>query len=284
LDGSLLVAIHPRLATYSREQGLQIGVVSQKDWAVEPRPFTPKRDDDRYRYTQETYQEHIAGLYRAYQQPVYDQKTDKERRSLAQEMAYAFARMEQRFDMPSGLLDQAARFIIAGHDLGKLGKEWQAWSHRWQETIGQKTPAAKMLAHTDYDGSDEQYKLQKKLGSRPSHAAESAFGLIDLSWDLFGKIKALYRAVNTAIIRHHGAAHRGYVTDFKVDPHGPTALKEAFAGVGLTTPFLENVLWEFAEGQDLAGEMIEVDKESQVLLYFLLVRLLRLADQRSQIK
>ncbi|MCB0173129.1 MAG: CRISPR-associated helicase Cas3' [Anaerolineae bacterium] len=281
LEMTLMVAIHPRLVSYDEERGLRIGVAGDQDWQVRERKQKPRLDGGPYTYEQETYQEHIAGLFRAYQSPFLDSKRKLMRQPLRDELAYAFIKAEQRFGLPTGALDRAARFIIAGHDLGKLGREWQTWAHRWQQTVQKAVAPDRMLAHTDYDGSDKQYRLQKKLGKRPPHAAESAFGLIDAAWD-FTHHRALYPAINTAITRHHSATHKGSVKDFAAHPQALAALQEAFTLVGLEDLSLESVQLEFGVGEDLQEALVKPEKTHQFVLYLLLARVLRLADQRSQ--
>jgi hypothetical protein len=256
-------------------------VISDQDWQVRERLRKPRLDGGPYTYHQETYQEHIAGLYRAYKDPFLDQQRKIMRQPLANEVAPAFIKAEQRFGLPVGALDRAARFIIAGHDLGKLGREWQAWAHRWQHTVQKEVSPERMLAHTDYDASDEQYRLQKKLGKRPPHAAEGAFGLIDVTWN-FANHKALYSAMNTAITRHHSATHKGSVSAFAAHPQALAALQEAFTLVGLEKLSFEPLQLSFEAGEGLCEELVNPEKTQQFLLYLLLARILRLADQRSQ--
>jgi CRISPR-associated endonuclease/helicase Cas3 len=271
---TLMVAIHPRLASYDAERGLRIGVVSRQDWQVRERRRKPPVDGGPYTYKQETYQEHITGLYRAYKASFLDPKRKIMRQPLGDELAHAFGKAEQRFGFPVGTLDQAARFIIAGHDLGKLGREWQAWAHRWQQTVQKEVSPEWMLAHTDYDASDEQYWLQKKVGKRPPHAAESAFGLNDVIWD-FAAHEALYLAMNTAITRHHSATHKGSVKAFAAHPQALFALQEAFALVGLDGVSLEPLQLSFEGGEELGEELVKPEKTHQFLLYLLLARVLR---------
>lgn len=287
LRGALLVAVHPRLAAYDSEIGFQIGVTNNKDWYVREREKKPNRNDRRYTYQQETYLEHIAGLYRAYQQKWWDKEAKKWRLPLSTEMAYAFAQTEQRLGLPTGLFEKVAGYVIAGHDLGKLGQGWQIWVHHWQTLIKKKVAPDVMLAHTDYDGSIEQDKLQKKLkkeiGPRPPHAAESAYGLLPVSLILTGNNLHLVRAINTVIACHHTATHQGNVKTFHPAGQAKTALQEAFALVGLSKVSLEPIKWSFEENTDLGKYLAEPDKTiNQMVPYLLLARVLRLADQRSQ--
>jgi CRISPR-associated endonuclease/helicase Cas3 len=291
LDGALVVAVHPHLASYDQENGLRLAVNYGQTWMVEPRPYTPKRNDDRYQYWRETYQEHIAGLYKAYTQPMFQHNFKRERvtrQPLNGDMAYTFARAERQLNLPVGMLDRVVRFIIAGHDLGKLGQDWQLWVHDWQTLDGVDNPAPDemMLAHTD-NYTDEHEKLEKVFkkahGSKPPHAAESAFALLEATIELCGEDnEALFRAINTAITRHHGAKHQGSVERLKVSPYGLVALREAFQKVGLASMSLDVIQSDFEETEDLSYLLVEPEKSSEMFLYFLLARVLRLADQRSQ--
>lgn len=288
LEGTLMVAVHPRLASYSKECGFQLAVANDHEWCVPLRKQSGNRDDPRFSYKQETYQEHIAGLYRAYRHPWLDPKEGVTRQALADDMTYVFDKLEKRLNLTPGMLDELARLAIAGHDLGKLTAGWQGWVHRWQVLINRPVPAEKMLAHTDYDGSPNQDKLQKKLskeiGPRPSHAAESAYGLLPLSAGQTGKDPNLVSILTTTIARHHAATHQGMVQVFKIDPNGQPAFEEAMALVGLTLK--ETVI--FREPTDkketsIIRYLAQPEKTvTQMLPYLMLVRLLRLADQRSQ--
>jgi CRISPR-associated endonuclease/helicase Cas3 len=287
LKGALLVAIHPHLAVYSPEVGFQIGVANDESWCVPVREKTPGRHDRRYTYQQETYLEHIAGLYRAYQQRWWDKGEQAWRQPLNAEMIYTFIQTEQRLGLPAGTLDKLARYVIAGHDLGKLGQGWQAWVHHWQTRVKKEVASDIMLAHTDYDGSVEHDKLQKKLkkemGGRPPHAAESAYGLLPVSVALTANNLHLVRVINTTIACHHTATHQGNVKTFRPAGQAKQALQEAFALVGLADAPLEKVKWSFEENTDLGKYLAEPDKTiNQILPYLLLARVLRLADQRSQ--
>ena len=290
IDGTLLIALNPRFATYDKQRGLELAVFNEGDFPTQTRPYNAKPDDEPYTYQQETYQEHITGLYRAYQ----DKDHSKNKQPLQAEMAYIFAKLEQHpfFNLPPNTLDKIARYIIAAHDLGKLGQKWQTWVHRWQDEIGQEVAATMMLAHTDNDRGETHQKverqLKRELGSRPPHAAESAYSLLPVT-GLFlqnlgvsGEAKMnLMCALNKAITCHHSATHSGEVQSFKISPHGEKALVEAFNLVGFTELDLSKARWAFEE-DSLSKYLVNPDKLiKQTLPYFLLVRLLRLADQRS---
>ncbi len=292
-DGTLLIALNPRFATYDKQRGLELAVLNNGDFPTQTRSYNSKPDDEPYSYQQETYQEHIAGLYHAYKDP-FTNENKLLCQPLQAEMAYIFAKLEQHsfFNLPSGAMDKIARYVIAAHDLGKLGKGWQEWVHRWQHEVRQDVSADMMLAHTDNDRSEAHQKierqLKRELGPRPPHAAESAYSLLSVT-GLFlqnlgvgGEAKMnLICALNKAIACHHSTTHSGEVQPFKINPHGQKALVEAFNLVGLNEIDFSKARWSFNE-DSLSKYLVNPDKLiKQMLPYLLLVRLLRLADQRS---
>jgi CRISPR-associated endonuclease/helicase Cas3 len=282
LEGVFLVAVNPRLARYSAETGFRLGIPGDADWQSPLRQRTRQREAFAP-YRRETFQEHVVRMQRVYEHPFYDRRKKKERLALSEELAYAAGRLEDRFGWEAGTLDRLAQAVIALHDLGKLDVRWQAWAHGWQEQVsalrGQdlSIPLDYMAAHTDYDGQNQtEEALNRKLHSlRPNHAVESARAAEDLLWEHTGE-EALLRAALTVIARHHSAGARGSHEAFEAHPAAKTALAEVLDGLD---PVL--VHWHFPEGT-LARKLVRPNREPELLVYLLLVRALRLADQRSQ--
>jgi len=279
LVGTLLVAVNPRLAAYSPETGFRLGVPSDEVWQ------SPRRERKRQRrefapYRRETFQEHVARMTRVYEQSFFDREKRRERLPLAEEMEYAARRLEVKFGWPEGTLDRLARWVIGLHDLGKLDVRWQEWAHRWQEEVSGlrgeelRLPEGYMAAHTDYDEQDEaEQALNRKLGRRrPNHAAEGAAAAVGWLFDHLGD-QSLVRAALTAIVRHHSAGASGRHGEFRAHPAAEAALREV---LGET----EGVEWRVAEG-DLGKRLIRPRREKELLVYLLLARAVRLADQRG---
>lgn len=298
LEGALVVAVHPRLARYTVEAGLELAVDNQTEWQPRQRDKTSpfKRD---HSSKCETYQEHIERLYRAYQyQREYDHPTQKGtvlREPLRAEMAYVFNRLEQNFDLPAGTLDQAARLVIGGHDIGKLHENWQAWIHRWQAEYERGTTMADtvMLARPDnYEPDENEDRIKQIKRDSPNHAAEGAYAMLPLTRAWCESlpsgddeaIDGLFHAINTAIVRHHTATHRGSIKQpYHIHPHGKAALDEAFDLVGLGELPLDEMTLAFDtdEAADLEELLVEPDKPLQMMFSMLFSRVLRLADQRA---
>ncbi|MBW2349470.1 MAG: CRISPR-associated helicase Cas3' [Deltaproteobacteria bacterium] len=279
LVGALILAVNPRLATYSPETGFRLGVPGQRTWA------SPPRENDRQRpafapYHRETFQEHVARMLGAYEHPFFDRDKGVERLPLAQELSYAARRIEQKYGWPAGTLDRLARWVIAFHDVGKLDVKWQDWADRWQEEVGRmrgqnlQVPEGYLVAHTDYDEQSEpEQALNRKLSRlRPNHAAAGAAAAMD--WLLARTPDpALARAALTAIVRHHSAGANGRHGPFCAHPAAKTALKGLLGDV-------EGIRWEFQE-RELSRRLIRPRRDAELLPYLLLARVVRLADQRS---
>ena len=282
LEGALFVAVNPRLARYSPETGFQLGLAGDPDWQSPPRD--PRSKGTSFApYERETFQEHVERMMAVYDYPFYDRREDRECLPLREELTYAARRLEEAYGWPSGTLNSLARLVITLHDVGKLDRAWQAWAHRWQEEVGtlrgkeMTIPDDYMAAHTDYNGQDDEEKaLNRKLRRlRPKHAAESAQAVEDLVWELTRR-QELLRAAMTVIARHHSAGARGNYGSFRAHPAAAATLDEMIPDLNG-----EHVAWSFSEGS-MARRLVRPTRHKEVLPYLLLARVLRLADQRSQ--
>jgi len=279
LVGALILAVNPRLATYSPETGFRLGVAGDGTWV------SPPRENDRQRpayapYHRETFQEHVARMLRVYEQPFSDRDKGVERLPLAEEWAYAACRLEKKCGWPPGTLDRLARWVIALHDLGKLDVKWQRWARRWQEEVSKvrgqnlRLPADYLAAHTDYDvSSEEEQALARNLNRiRPNHAASGAAAAMDWLLNKTGA-QALARVALTAIARHHSAVANGRHGPFRAHPAAKTALQGLLGDA-------QGIRWEFQEGR-LSRRLIRPRREPELMPYLLLARILRMADQRA---
>jgi hypothetical protein len=142
-----------------------------------------------------------------------------------------------------------------------------------------------MAAHTDYDPNDKgQREAQKKIQlKRPNHAGESGIAAANLFDELCGKSDALYKAAMTAVFRHHTPTASSYES-YKLHPAAHSAIQVALEVVACPSSWIDHIEMQMAAGEPLGDVLIEFDNRhlSETLLYFLLVRVLRLADQRSQ--
>ena len=279
LVGALVVAVNPRLTSYSPEAGFRLGVSGDGEWQS-PRRERKRRRQEFAPYRRETFQEHVARMLQVYERPFFDREAGRERLPLAEELAYAARRLEQKYGWPRGILDDLARWVIMVHDLGKLDVRWQKWAHRWQEEVSElrgedlTVPGDYLVAHTDYDERNEDEKALN-CGLRrmkPNHAAESAAAAMDWLLDRTGDL-ALARAALTAIVRHHSAGASGRHGSFRACAGAEAALRDLLEGA-------DKICWEVEEG-NLGRRLIRPRRAKELLAYLLLARVVRMADQRS---
>ena len=87
----------------------------------------------------------------------------------------------------------------------------------------------------------------------------------------------------TAITRHHHAGSDSH-QPFAMHKFAKPAVLEALDEVGLDRNLAEQIFWQVGNNDVLNKHLVNFDRHGiqEVLLYFLLIRVLRLADQRSQ--
>jgi CRISPR-associated endonuclease/helicase Cas3 len=310
---TLMIALPNQLATYDRSLGfvfLDGRLTLPESWLQRLRQqdyqstyrFTAseKREDSPTRV--QRYEQHISGLADAYHY------------AIRHEIAYVSKRLEELMDLAPGTIDHAIQLAIATHDLGKLDVKWQRWARAWQHllyTKGQWTSPYRepdrsfFLAKTDYDfRSKEQHEWKKELREkRPPHASESVCAGRSLIMHSLG-VNSLQspnipvvRAICSAIAHHHTPTAHEY-GETRIDPLSRTSIQNALEAVrrgGQWSYNLDRLTLTFKKG-DLCPENAEEnprlteplltggpEKLLETWLAFLIVRALRLADQRADL-
>lgn len=259
---SWLIVINPQFASYSPKLGLQIGVSGDHE---EPKYFD-RPAIPRYKISYETYREHI-------------QRVVEECRSMRPFYSNAAMRLIECFKMPAGQLETMAEMCCTLHDVGKLSVKWQEAVIAWQRYKNPQKLTEEPLAHTDYD-PEKDFEEKKRLPSQPPHASEGAYAVAMWLSQCFGDHAI---AAWTAIARHHGAFTE-LLGDFRLiggtDKWISETLLSSFGGIALADRP------DMVTQNSFKDDLLTFDKnnEDAVLwpLYVFLVRILRLADQRSQ--
>lgn len=288
LAGSILVAVNPALIHYSSRTGFQMAEAGDPTWTSPLR--TKKRHHDSFPpYRRETLTEHVTRMMNVCEYPFFDLSNGKVRLPLFEELTYAARRLEQQQNWPEGKIEQVIRMVIAVHDLGKLDCRWQEWAHVWQEKVSRlrdidlTIPDNYMAAHTDYDSQNDIEKAANRSMKlkRPNHAAESAAAAMDWLLNQVGD-QVLVRAALTSIVRHHNAGAIGLTGHYKAHPEAQAAFVEILAEFCIPIHTADEVNWCFPANEALINRMTRPRRELELLTYLLMVRILRLADQRSQ--
>ena len=212
------------------------------------------------------------------------------------------------------LFEYLVFFAVLTHDLGKLQVKWQNVMQGWQaiahSSFNGKNPHSHLLAHTDYNPEDKEQrdrlKAYEKKHKRPNHAVESAFlsreilknSLLPLLRDGFNadseQISCILHAVIMAAGRHHSAWAGGWkmgdvakLGKIQLHPEAKKAIASSWRNIARFLP--ETLPLQPA---NLSRELYTVTKEfdlnrfdtaqvEYLQLYSLVVRALRLCDQRS---
>jgi CRISPR-associated endonuclease/helicase Cas3 len=276
LGESLLFAIHPALVAYDEELGFRFVESGGGLYRTEPSERRGRRGEE-YGYQLESYPAHIRGMMRVY------------KRDLAEEMAYVFRRLAANLGVTPNALDMAVRLALALHDVGKLQDRWQRWARAYQEAIGEPlTDEEFMAVHTHWDPFDEEHEAARKEASRrvkkPDHAGVGAIAAARIVWEALNgrQHEGLYRAVLMAIARHH-SPRVGKSAPFKLHLGAKGAVADALREVGEEADWSQWLI-EQADAPVLSKRLLKVHDHPWQwwLLYFLIVRALRLADGRSQ--
>ena len=298
---ALIIALPPGLARYDNQLGF---VLLDGQLGLEPNGYKssllpPLTSDHEYKGSQQTsYKGHIEGLVRAYNVGIRN------------EIDYIAHKLEKEMGLSNGIVDQAVRLAIACHDLGKLNQTWQQWALSWQKLVREKLSKGPYqlpdpfycFAKTDYNYSREQRQWQKEVQpKRPTHACESvaiARNLIGTSLGITktdGKERLpVLRAICGAIARHHtsqASNHGTAILNERARKAAEEALKVAHQGAAWSyNP--SSLVMHIPQENDLMPSNAQNPKltlpsynqrqdELETWLYFVIVRALRLADQRA---
>ena len=308
VPGTLMIALPNQLVTYDKQLGLVFldGRLTLPDaWLqklTEQNYQSTYRKRERPNCSEQTtrvqhYGQHIGGLADAYHY------------ALRSELAYTMDCLEQLMGLQTGTIDQAIQLAIAAHDLGKLDAKWQRWARGWQRLRNEKTNWAAhyrepgenyFFAKTDYNyRSKEEREWQKELrDKRPPHACESVAAgraMIAHSLGVSGPGSPnlpVLRAICYAIAHHHTTSAHEYGAT-SISPAAMPAIKKAIDYVrraGVWTYDLQRLELSFAKGDLFPVSLsrgkftqpdIATDAALETWLAFVLVRALRLADQRA---
>lgn len=300
IRGALRIAVPPQLATYDSELGFQLLTVpgdTYGDWISAPENQR-KGKRAAMKRTQRSYMEHITGLMRAYDW------------SVRRELAWIAPRLQSALSLPDGALDSAIRFAIAFHDLGKLCIGWQQWAHEFQRQLTEQhgarfnvPPARRYLAKTDMLDTwqaDQAFHAQLKQKRPPPHACAGAvatpgmlyqyllatFGADDpdtLTESQRNGGDALLKGTLSAIARHHTPSAKTY-DPLAWDSGVLEPIGAALSACRMTAD-IDQLDLNPRAGGEIPEELLalpERDGEIATWLAFMMVRALRLCDQRAE--
>lgn len=217
----------------------------------------------------------------------------------------------------AALFELLVFLAIFTHDLGKLQIKWQEVMRGWQSLaysypeFKAKNPKQYLLAHTDYNPDDKDqktaFKEYERKHKRPNHAVESAYlaqdilkqSLLPLLRDYFAaddeQIQYICYTVLMAAGRHHSAWSNGWeqsdivkIKNIQLHPEAQKAIAQSWQSMTrflpqtlpITPANLSKNMYPIKSKFDLS-QLNSADTFEYFHLYLLVVRALRLCDQRS---
>ncbi len=289
---------HPGAVSYDENMGLRLipGGVLPEHYS----PAAKRKPFERFAYHAERYHEHITGLMLAYTKPpgVNPQPYS----GLRDEVKYPLQRLCSAFDKDLEQAEKLLRLVLALHDIGKLNRPWQEWARHWQQYridhnfgIEIAPDDSYPFAHTDYDSGDEtERELQKafKHPPRGNHAGEGAEACLPILWEATGGDEFWMAVTAGTIMRHHTPNVVGCGT-FALAPDAEETVRLSLMECDFeaeAAPWTGKIRTQFNRSGkyteydlEYAAEDVTPDKVdfAAAFMYYLFVRVLRLADQRS---
>ena len=271
-----LFVIHPNLVEYDENVGFQFSANGNATSRLNELAARPPRKNE-FTYELEDYPHHIREMTRVYESRWRDR------------LQFVAARLEQAQGWHSGSIERTARLAIACHDLGKLDVRWQKWARKYQEAIGEPiTDPNLMVVHT-HSETDAHRRIEKTIHlKRPHHAGEGAIAVAKIANTFFSDTpqarEALRKITLSAIARHHSAQTNSFDEKYHLEDASRDAFFAALqnAGVAVARGAMNDLLLRapqtLLEKQVLSGD----DAREWWLVYFLIIRALRMSDGESQ--
>jgi CRISPR-associated endonuclease/helicase Cas3 len=281
---------HPQVLDYTVQAGLRFRLPHLDQPAIIS-PIGAKKSYEYKPYVGDTYIQHLSGLYLAYTNEFGAHA------ALRKEALYGLTALCKQMGIPPEEGERLLRLTLALHDVGKLNKRWQAWAAAWQTAYAQHispptvSAADGPLAHTDYDRRDalqEQLKKDFKHKPRGSHAVESAEASLPIIREVCQGDRHQMAIIISAIMRHH-TPDADHCEEFHLSDGTMAAVTEVLRRYGFAddaerwSQMLKQQFNESGKSVQISPRIVEASYENwrTALLYYLFVRVLRLADQRA---
>jgi CRISPR-associated endonuclease/helicase Cas3 len=257
------IVLNPKYVSYNKKVGLNF-LLNGK---AEESTIQETDNKELFGYKKEIYEEHITNMIKIYE-------TDFKNKA-----QYSLSKLWNKYNFVTSI-DGMIKFMIIMHDYGKLNKKWQRIARNFQRTKKNYT-GEELLAHTDFDPKKD--KLPEKL---PPHAGIGAIVTLTILENVIQnnrEYNTIARALISAILKHHStSSHK--VNTYRIEDKG----------IGLVSYMIKNytpsfykfntnnrVIKEGGNIKDLSQYTVDFNNPDETFLYFILVRILRLCDQKS---
>ena len=170
--------------------------------------------------------------------------------------------------------EKLVKLMFCYHDFGKLNKSWQDIMLNYQRRKINDATYYEVLAHSDYDANiDKQLGEECKINRKPPHAGIGAMCIYDVIYDKYDENEELARAISNAILKHHSVDTHSYCS-FEIRSSVIKEFNKLLTALNFDNEPINNI-------KEREDNMEECEKIKEWIVYFVMVRLLRLCDQRA---
>lgn len=256
-----IIFVDNRYFDYNTEYGLVVKTNSNQ--VVSPKKKIKSCSTENFSYRKDTFYEHNKALINCYEAEF---KSD---------LKFTFKELD-RFWGEKLDWEHFIKMALCYHDYGKLNKNWQKPMLEYQRKKINDENYYEVLAHTDYDALlDTELGIESHINRKPPHAGIGAMHIYDVVYDLYGKNEGLARAISCAVLKHHSTDSRSSC-GFEIKRLVLKDLNILLAEHGFEKEPIADVR---ESGEDL--DDCECSNNRERILYFILVRILRLCDQKA---
>ena len=256
-----VVFVDNRYFDYSADCGFMVRLNTNKN--VSPLKNKDYCATEAFSYKKDTFYEHNKGLINCF---------EKEFRS-----KYEFTFKELSRLWGDGFdWEKLIKMVLCYHDYGKLNNNWQKPMLDYQRKKLNDENYYEVLAHTDYDGSsDVALGKECRINKKPPHAGIGAMHIYDIIFDNYNENEELTRAMSSAILKHHSTDSSSFCS-FEIRKTVIKDLNRLLSELG----FEKEPIADVKESGDNLYDC-ECANARERLLYFIMVRILRLCDQKA---
>ena len=258
------IVLNPKYINYNSMIGLNF-LLMGKTTTESSLQETEKRE--LFGYKKETYEEHISNMIKIYET------------EFKNKLQYPLSKLWEKYHFKTNI-DEMIKFMIIMHDYGKLNETWQKIAINFQKSKGNYNKG-EMLAHTGFDITKD--KLPERLPPHAGIGAMVSIAILENSIQEKNECETITEALASAILKHHSTTSH-IVKPYQIEDKG---IKQVFEMIRNYSPsfykFNKNneVLKGWNREENLNPYIVDFSNPDKAFLYFILVRILRLCDQKS---
>jgi CRISPR-associated endonuclease/helicase Cas3 len=260
------VFVDKSIFKYTSGAGLELGTGT----ICSPLKPYEKKEKEAIEYRKDTFWQHNKAIISCYEQ------------EFKPKLQFVFQQLDNYWGKSIDW-DKMVKAMICLHDYGKLNSAWQKPMRELQILKGNYEPG-EVLAHSDFNElTDKEIEKQCGTKNKPPHAGAGAFAALEILGNYFidkRKIKNVLFPIVTAILKHHSPVTSSF-SRFKIEEAEFDTFKTLWEKeVNIQTKAQPRLLQmnEIPISQFLINPRAD---DIGIILYFLLVRILRICDQKA---